>query len=59
MQVLMDGLVCQDVRVLLVLQAGQEYQDPLDILELKDSLVQGDILGALESRYILSFNTFM
>lgn len=53
-QGLMEGLVHQGVRATLVLQAGQEYQDLLDPLESKVSLVQGDILGIVEIRYTMN-----
>eukprot|EP00064_Thunnus_orientalis_P003303 superscaffoldBa00000264_g3312 len=47
-QGIMDCLVHQGLRGVLVFQAGQEYQDLVVILELKVSLVQGDILGMVE-----------
>ncbi|XP_028283282.1 collagen alpha-4(IV) chain-like [Parambassis ranga] len=48
----MDGLVHKDIRAFLALQAGQKDQGFLASLELKVSLVKGDILGMMEIRAI-------
>lgn len=47
-QGLRDGLVCQGLKAVLELQAGQEGQGLLGTLESKASLVQGDILDIVE-----------
>lgn len=48
----MDGLVRLGLKAAPVLQAGQQYQDLLDTLESKVSLVQEDILDSVEIREI-------